>query len=98
MDDEEAEYRKQRQAEMAEAKSAQEQLKGALRNALDEGAYNRMMNVAVANKDLYLVAAKQVLMLSKRVERRLTEEELLTLLRAIQEQTRKETNITFHKK
>ncbi|HIE53906.1 MAG TPA: hypothetical protein EYP90_01780 [Chromatiaceae bacterium] len=101
MDEEETEFKKRRQAElekMAEAKKAQEQLKGALRNVLDEGAYNRIMNVAVANKELYLVAAKQVLMLSKRVGRKLTEEELLALLRAIKEQTTTETKITFHKK
>ncbi|MFH1394234.1 MAG: DNA-binding protein [Candidatus Micrarchaeota archaeon] len=101
MDDEEAGLRKRRQAEyeqMAEAKKAQEQLKGALRNALEESAYNRIMNIAVANKELYLVAAKQVLMIVKRAGRKLTEEELVTLLRAIQEQTSTETSITFHKK
>lgn len=95
------ELRKRRQAELAqraEAKRAAEQLKGALRTALDEDAYNRMMNVAAANEDFYLMAAKQVIMAFRRVGRRITEKELVGLLRAMKEQTEKETSITFHKK
>ncbi len=81
-----------------EAKKAQEQLKSTLRAALEEPAYERLMNVAVANEELYLTAAKNVLMFYKRAGRRITEQELLSLLRAIKEQSETKTTITFHKK
>ncbi len=82
----------------AEARKAQEQLKSALRGALDENAYVRLMNVAVANNELYLTAAKSALMYNKRSGRRITEAELVALLRAIKEQSETKTTITFHKK
>ncbi|MFH1520426.1 MAG: DNA-binding protein [Candidatus Micrarchaeota archaeon] len=81
-----------------EAKKAQEQLKTTLRIALDETAYDRIMNVAVANEEIYLTAAKNVLMYFKQTGRKITETELLSLLRAIKDQTDKNTTITFHKK
>ena len=81
-----------------EARKAQEQLKSTLRGALDEAAYERLMNVSVANNELYLTAAKNVLMFFKRAGRRLTETELLALLRAIKDQSETKTTITFHKK
>ena len=86
--------RKQR----AEARKSQEQLKSALRGALDENAYVRLMNVSVANNELYLTAAKNVLMFFKRSGRRISEAELVQLLRAIKEQSETKTTITFHKK
>lgn len=92
--DEEEEIKKKR----LEAKKAQEQLKTTLRSALTEAAYERLMNVAVANKELYLMAAKNLLGLYQRMGRRISEPELLSLLRAIKAQTEKETKITFHKK
>lgn len=92
--DEEEEARKKR----LEAKKAQEQLKSTLRVALTEDAYERMMNVAVANKELYLMAAKNALVFYQRAGRRVSERELLSLLRAIKGQTEKETTITFRKK
>jgi len=81
-----------------DAKKAQEQLKATLRMALDEAAYDRLMNVAVANSETYLTAAKNVLMFHKRAGRRITESELLSLLRAIKDQGETKTTITFHKK
>lgn len=81
-----------------EAKKAQEQLKATLRVALDEEAYSRIMNVAVVNEDVYLTAAKNVLMYFKQAGRKMTETELLSLLRAIKDQNEKKTTITFHKK
>ena len=81
-----------------EAKKAQEQLKSTLRMALDEAAYDRLMNVSLANNELYLNAAKNALMFFKRAGRRLTETEILALLRAIKEQSENKTTITFHKK
>ena len=84
--------------EKLEAKKAQEQLRATLRMALDNAAYDRMMNVAVVNNELFLTAAKNALMLFKRAGRPLTEDEIVTLLRAIKEQSEKKTTITFHKK
>ncbi|MCI0504344.1 hypothetical protein L0Y65_06590 [Candidatus Micrarchaeota archaeon] len=81
-----------------EAKKAQEQLKATLRVALDEAAYERLMNVAVANSETYLSAAKNVLMFHRKAGRKITEKELLSLLRAIKEQSETKTTITFHKK
>ena len=82
-----------------EVQKAQEQkLKAAMRMALDNEAYERMMNVSLSSKEMYLVAAKNVLMLYKRMGRKISEGELLSLLRAIKGQTEKETKITFHKK
>ncbi len=81
-----------------DAKKAEEQLKTALRLALDETAYNRLMNVAVANKELYISAAQSIMMAFKRVNRKIKEAELVSLLQAIREQNEKKTTITFHKK
>jgi DNA-binding TFAR19-related protein (PDSD5 family) len=81
-----------------EAKAAESQLREVLRSVLTEAAYDRMTNVALANKELYIAAAQQVLMASKRMGRRISEEELLTVLRAIKARTEKESTITFHKK
>ena len=82
----------------AEAKKAEEQLKATLRIALEESAYERLMNVSLANKELYITAAKNVLMLFKRIGRQISESELLSLLRAIKEQSEKKSSITFHRK
>ncbi len=81
-----------------DAKKAQEQLKSTLRLALDEAAYERLMNVSVANNELYISAARNVLMYYKRAGRKISEDELLALLRAIKEQSETKTTITFHKK
>ena len=82
----------------AEAKKAEEQLKATLRIALEESAYERLMNVSLANKELYITAAKNVLMLFKRIGRQISESELLSLLRAIKEQSETKSSITFHRK
>jgi DNA-binding TFAR19-related protein (PDSD5 family) len=95
MDEEELEDIKKKRLE---ARKAQEQLKSTLRVALDEEAYERLMNVALANNDVYLATARQVLMAFKRVGRKINEEELLMVLKAIKEQTETKTSIKFHKK
>ncbi len=94
-DDEELEEARNKKLE---AKKAQEQLKATLRSALEEGAYERLMNVSVANKDMYLTAAQNVLMFYKRAGRKMSESELLSLLRAIKDRSETKTTITFHKK
>ncbi len=81
-----------------EAKKMEEQLKMSLRMALDDAAYLRLMNVSMANKELYLTAAKNLLMAYQRAKRKLTDAEVLRFLRAIKEQTESKTTITFNRK
>jgi DNA-binding TFAR19-related protein (PDSD5 family) len=81
-----------------EARQAEEQIKATLRIALEESAYERMMNVSHANKELFIMAARHLLAVYKRAGRKLTESELLAVLRAVKGQTETETRITFHKK
>ncbi len=81
-----------------ESREQEQKLKSTLRFALDEDAYERLMNVSIANKEMYLIAAKNLLMLYKRMGRKITESELLSLLRAIKAQRENETKITFQKK
>ena len=77
-----------------EAKQKEEQLKGVLRMALTEDAYGRLMNVRLASPQLYSAAARQALGLHSKVGRKLTERELIALLKAIKGKQR-ETKITF---
>jgi DNA-binding TFAR19-related protein (PDSD5 family) len=81
-----------------EARRAEEQIKASLRVALDEGAYDRMMNVSHANRELFVTTARHVFAVYKRAGRKLTESELLAVLWAVKGQTETETTITFHKK
>ncbi|MFH1221506.1 MAG: DNA-binding protein [Candidatus Micrarchaeota archaeon] len=82
----------------AAARESEDKLKTALRMALAEDAYQRLSNVAFANKEFYMIAAQQVMLLFRKVGRRLTDAELVYLLNAIKKQTRKETKITFMQK
>lgn len=95
MGDEELEQARKKKLE---AKKAQEQLRATLRMALDEQAYERLMNVAVANNELFLTAAQNILMGFKRMGRKITDAEVLAMLRAIKTQNEPNTTITFHKK
>lgn len=81
-----------------DAKMQDQKLKAALRMALEEDAYERLMNVAIANKEVYLIAAKNLLMFFKKMERKINENEVLSLLRAIKSQRENETKITIQKK
>ncbi|MDD5340123.1 MAG: DNA-binding protein [Candidatus ainarchaeum sp.] len=81
-----------------EARRAEEQIKTSLRVALEDSAYDRMMNVSHANRELFVNAARHVFAVYKRAGRKLTESELLAVLRAVKGQTETETTITFHKK
>jgi len=78
----------------AEAKQKGEQVKSLLRMALSENAYERLMNVKLANSQLYGMAANQVFNLYQKAGRKLSEKELIALLKAIKGSQR-ETKITF---
>ena len=95
------EIRKQKQMENQkelETKETEKKLKDALRSALSEKAYERLNNISYVNQDLYLSAAQQVLYAYKKMERAISDTELLTVLRAIKERTDKDVSITFRKK
>lgn len=96
---EEMRRKKQEEAENASREQkAKEQLRSALRAALDDDAYDRMMNISVANQEFYIAVARQVVQAYRQTGRQLTEDELLRILRAIKGQNEKQTNITFMKK
>jgi len=80
--------------EEIDAKQKEEQVKGVLRMALTEGAYGRLMNVKLASPQLYAASARQALGLYSKMRRKLTEKELISLLKAIKGNQR-ETKITF---
>ena len=77
-----------------EAKKKEEQVKSILRMALSENAYGRLMNVKLANAQLYAIASNQIFGLYQKSGRKLTEKELIALLKAIKG-TQRETKITF---
>ncbi|MBI2079943.1 hypothetical protein HYT84_04195 [Candidatus Micrarchaeota archaeon] len=86
------------QHKLAEAKKAEEQLKAALRTSLSEGGYNRLMNVKIANTQLFLTAAQHLLRIFQKVQRRITDAEVLMVLKSIKQQSEKESTITFDRK
>ncbi len=78
----------------AEEKKKDGQVKGLLRIALSENAYERLMNVKLANSQLYAMTANQVFNLYQKAGRKLSEKELIAILKAIKG-TQRETKITF---
>jgi len=88
----------QNQEKFAEAKKAEEQLKSTLRMILNEPAYARIMNVKMANQQMFTAAVQYLLRVFQRFQRKITEEELLAVLRTIKEKNEKETKITFERK
>jgi len=83
------------QKKLMEASKAEEQLKNVLRVAVDEPGYERLMNISYANKEFYVNVAQNVIMLYKRAGRKITEDEVLQVIRAIKKQTQHETKIEF---
>ncbi|MEK6982239.1 MAG: DNA-binding protein [Candidatus Micrarchaeota archaeon] len=81
-----------------EAKKAQGQIKATLRIALDEKAYERIMNVKIVNEELFLATAQNIISAYSKLRRKITESELLYVLGAIKQQNEKKTQITFERK
>jgi programmed cell death protein 5 len=77
-----------------EQKQREAQLREVLRRALTESAYERLMNVKLANSQLYAAASRQLLGLYQKAGRKITEGELVSLLKAVKGRER-ETKITF---
>lgn len=87
----------ERQKEV-EAKKAEEQLKATLRLMLEDDAYDRLSNVRLANQQLFLAAAQNIVAIYKRIGRKIRDHELLTILVRIKEGSEKKTSITFERK
>jgi len=83
------------QQKKAQEKELENKLKSALRVALEPDAYERLATVGYGNKELYTMAAQQILMVYSRAKRKITDEELLYLLKAIKQKTQHESTITF---
>ena len=100
MDEEETIKQKKvsKHQKMLEAKKAEERLKSTLRLVLEDTAYDRIMNVKLANNQLFLMAAQNLLAIYKRIGRRINDTELLTVLLRLKEGSEKETSITFERK
>lgn len=74
-----------------------EQVKMALRIALNPHAYERMMNVMLANPGLFQGAVQYILALYQRVGRKLTDDEVKQVLLRMKGEE-KEPEISFKKK
>lgn len=86
------------QQQLAEARKAEEQLKATLRMMLDVAAYDRITNVKLANQQLFLVTAQNILTIYKRIGRKISDEELLQILQQLKNRTERKTSITFERK
>jgi DNA-binding TFAR19-related protein (PDSD5 family) len=81
-----------------EAKRAEQQLRASLRLALTDEAYERMMNVRISNPSLFSAVAEVLLATFRRVGRKLTDEEVLNILRRFTSMTRRESKIEIRRK
>jgi len=97
----EEELKKKRMAEKQkelEAKKAEEQLKLMLRNILDEAGYERMINVKLSNEELFMMTAKNLVGAYQRLGRKISDGEVLIVLRSLKQRTQHESKITFERK
>jgi len=79
----------------AQEKELENKVKSALRIALEPDAYERLATVGYGNKELYSIAAQQIIMIYSKARRKITDEELVYLLKAIKQKTQHESTITF---
>ena len=86
------------QKKVAARQKMKEELKTALRQVLENDAYERLNNVSFSNEQLYMAAAKQAILIANKVGRKLTDKEVLYVLNAIKQQSEKDSKITFIKK
>ena len=86
------------QKKATESKKAQEQLRSTLRVVLEENAYDRIMNVSIANEQLFLTAAQNLLGVYQKVGRKIRDDEVLYILKMIKNQNEKKTSISFERK
>jgi DNA-binding TFAR19-related protein (PDSD5 family) len=91
------EIRKKKLEEMQNARQQDEQIKATLRVVLDDAAYDRMMNVKIANPSLYMSAVQGCVALYQRLGRKIGNKEVLLILRRLKGEE-EETKITFERK
>ncbi|MEM4366909.1 MAG: DNA-binding protein [Candidatus Anstonellales archaeon] len=70
-------------SEIDESLRKEMQLKALLRQCLENDAYERLMNVRLANEELYLTSSEVVIANSRRLGRKLNDAEMLTILRRL---------------
>jgi len=100
MDEEElADLRRKRMAELQQAQEMESQKKSLLRSLVDAKAYERLMNVRLANPELYdqLVSLIAYLYRGGQVKGKITEAQVLQLLTKLRGREREPT-ITVKRK
>ncbi len=101
MDAEELEeLKRKRLAEMQQAQAMEVQKKYLLKNLVEPAAYERLMNVRLANPELYdqLVAVLAQLYKAGRVNGKITEAQVLQLLARLKGEAREPTITVSRKK
>ncbi len=94
----EAEYKKQLE-QYEQQINLEEQVKKNLRQLLEDKAYERLMNVKVVNYQRFMLASQYILQLAQQLQgRKLTEDEVITLLKNLRGDARGKGNITFIRK
>lgn len=99
MDEEQFEEMRQRRlAEIRQSQALELQKKSLLKNLVEPAAYERLMNVRIANPELYdqLIAVLAQLYRGGQVSGKITEEQVLQLLGKLMGQ-RKEPTITVRR-
>ncbi len=97
LSDELEQIRKKKLEQLQKSQDAEEQIKSTLRKVLDDEAYERMMNVKVANPELYANAVQGCVAIFQRLGRKLGNKEVLMILRRLKGEER-EPEITFERK
>ncbi len=83
---------------MYKEEQREQQLKSVLRQLLEPDAYERIINISISNKDLYMQLANLIVSLaqSNQINGRLTEQQLISLLNRLT--ARKDSKIEFKHK
>ncbi len=97
LDEELEQTRKKKLKEMQKYQQAEAQIRILLRTILDDEAYDRMMNVNIANPELYRNAAQGCVSIYQKLGRKLGNKEVLFILRRIKSD-KEETTIRFDRK
>ncbi len=82
---------------LMEKKKQEEILKQQLLSFLEPPAYQRLMNVKVANEEFFKKVSMYVMQLGSQIRRKLTEQELISIMKKLKGPER-ETHIEFKRK
>lgn len=97
LDEELEAARKRKLEDMQKRQDADSRIKTTLRAILDDAAYDRMVNVGIANPELYSKAAQGCVSIYQRIGRKLGSKEVLLVLRRMKGED-EGTKITFERK